>query len=157
MFDLEREVTAWSRAAAAGPCRNAATVDELRDHLHCEIERARAGGLSDEAAFRAAVERLGSGEALAAELRKNRTVLGAACELAASGEPRGTTGAQRRLLMVHGALWAAMLIVAALVLPKGPGRETFGWLVIVLFIPMWFASERLLRSSFRSGSAGAPR
>jgi type IV secretory pathway TrbD component len=157
MFDLEREVTAWSRAAAAGPCRNAATVDELRDHLHCEIERARAGGLSDEAAFRDAVEKMGSGEALAAELGKNRTVLGTACAIARSGEPRGITGAQRRLLMAHGLLWAVVVIVAAILLPKGPGRETFGWMLTVLFFPMWFASEQLLRRSFRSHASGTPR
>ena len=105
MFDLEKEVAAWSAGVDAGRCRQAASVAELSDHLYCEIERAREDGLSDEQAFRAAVAKLGRADDLTTEHAKGRSVLGRLCAAAARYDD--AHGESRELLLAHAILWAA--------------------------------------------------
>ena len=148
MFDLDKEVTAWSEAVYAGRCRRAASVAELSDHLYCEIDRARADGLPDEQAFAAAVAKLGSGPELAAEDAKNRSVLQTACATAARSE-RGLTGEHRKLLLAHAILWAALILGSSLVLSKTAAPKSLEMLFVSLLIPIWWASEQLLRRALR--------
>ncbi|MCU1229931.1 MAG: hypothetical protein JWO97_2815 [Acidobacteria bacterium] len=141
MFDLNREVETWSAAVYAERCQPAASVAELSDHLYCEIDLARAAGLSDEEAFRAAVARLGSVSELSAENAKNRSAVGAACAVAAKLE--GPVSRQHRgLLLAHALLWATLMIASAAVLKK---TEIAGWMLVAILIPLWWASEQLLR------------
>ncbi len=149
MFDLEREVAAWSEAVHAGPCRRAGSVAELADHLYCEIERARAEGLADEQAFAAAVAKLGNGPELAAEHAKNRSLLASGCALAARYDPPMGGRGSRGLLVAHGIVWAALTVSAALLLSKYGAREAFNWLLIVGLVPSWLASEQILRRALR--------
>jgi hypothetical protein len=141
MFDLNREVEAWSAAVYAERCQPAASVAELSDHLYCEIDLGRAAGLSDEEAFRTAVARLGSVSELSAENAKNRSAFGAACAVAAKLE--GPFSRQHRgLLLAHALLWATLMIASAAVLKK---TEITGWMLVAILIPLWWASEQLLR------------
>ncbi|HTQ81171.1 MAG TPA: hypothetical protein VMM92_14325 [Thermoanaerobaculia bacterium] len=148
MFDLEKEVAAWSEAVHAGRCGHAGEVAELSDHLYCEIDRARATGLSDEQAFAAAVAKLGSRPELAAEHAKNRSLLQAGCAALLNGE-RSLARGERRLLIAHGLLWAALMLVYSLVSVKLEVPRTSGWLLSCVLIPGWFASELLLRRALR--------
>jgi hypothetical protein len=169
MFDLEREVTAWSVAANTERCRPDAGVAELSDHLYCEIDRARAEGLSnaerlsDEEAFRAAVTRLGSPAELAAEHAKNRSALGAVCRVAAKYDSEMFNPGQRRLLISHSLIWASLMIATSIVfatfsLKAGKGAAAVSpWLITVIYTPLWFASEQLLRRAIRQGATGGAR
>ncbi len=65
----------WCAAILAQSGKNAASVDELADHLHCEIERLMAEGLSADAAFATATEQMGNRELLVTEFAKNHTRL----------------------------------------------------------------------------------
>lgn len=152
MFDLDKEVAAWSAAMHAGRCAQAAGVAELSDHLYCEIERARAGGLPDELAFAAAVAKLGPEPELAAELAKNRSVLEAGCVAAARYERAVPSARHRGLLVAHAILWAAVIIAAALVMTKTAAPRAFGWLLMVVLVPSWWASEQILRRALRTQS-----
>ncbi|HET9273191.1 MAG TPA: permease prefix domain 1-containing protein [Methyloceanibacter sp.] len=147
MFDLDKEIANWSAAVHAGRCRSEASVAELRDHLYCEIERARAEGLTEEQAFSAAVAKLGSAPELAAENAKNRSLLAAVC---AAERPRGPQG---KFLMAHGIVWAAVMIGSALLSIAGPMGYVF--LLTLVLVPSWFASEQILRRALRGGPAGA--
>lgn len=149
MFDLDREVAAWSRAVHEERCQPAAVVAELSDHLYCEIERARATGLSDEAAFRAATARLGTARQLTAEHAKNRSALGTACQMAARLDPAMGRPEQRWLLLAHAAVWAALIIATTLALKKAAPAEVSVWLLTVIFVSLWWASEQLLRLALR--------
>jgi hypothetical protein len=141
MFDLNREVEAWSAAVYAERCQPAASVAELSDHLYCEIDLGRAAGLSDEEAFRTAVARLGSVSELSAENAKNRSAFGAACAVAAKLE--GPFSRQHRgLLLAHALLWATLIIASSVILKKA---EAAAWMSIAILIPLWWASEQLLR------------
>ena len=130
MFDLEREVDAWSTKAFAGPCRaKAATRAELRDHLHCEIERLEAEGRSREEAFRVATAALE----------------GTVASVAGSGG----NPALRRARLAHAILWAALILATSIVLAKRDGGDELGLLLIVVFIPTWYASDLLLARLWR--------
>jgi hypothetical protein len=153
MFDLDREVTAWSAAVHIERCQPAASVAELSDHLYCEIDRARAEGLSDEEAFRAAIARLGSAPELMAEHAKNRSALGTACQMATKVDRLWSSPEHRRLLLAHALVWAALIVASALVFTKTAAREAFGWLLIVVCIPLWLASDQILRRALRQRPA----
>lgn len=154
MFDLEREVAAWSAAVHAERCQPAASVAELSDHLYCEIDRARAEGFSDEEAFRTAIARAGSLSELTAEHAKNRSALGAACQLMAKLDRSGSSPENRRLLLVHAFIWAVLLIASTLVLKKAAAPPVWGWLPTVIFIPLWQASDQILRLALRRRHTG---
>jgi hypothetical protein len=154
MFDLEREVAAWSKAVHADGCRNAASMAELGDHLHCEIDRGRAEGLSDEEAFRAAVARLGPASLLKAEHRKNRSIFGRGLAAAARYDRSQAGDEHRGLFLAHGLLWASLIIATSLVLSKADAPGTAASLLITLvFVPTWWGSQLLLLRALR----GKPR
>jgi hypothetical protein len=154
MFNLDREVAAWSAAVHAERCQPSAGIAELTDHLYCEIDRARAEGLSDEEAFRTAVARVGSAPELTAEHAKNRSALGAACQVALKLDGPGFNSEHRGLLAAHAAIWAALMIVLALVLRKATSPELSAWLLIGILIPLWLASDQILRAALRRRPAG---
>ncbi len=154
MFNLDREVAAWSAAVHAERCRPAADVAELSDHLHCEIDRARAAGLSDEEAFRTAIARLGSAPELTAEHAKNSSALASACQVAAKLDRSGSSPGHRRRLLAHALVWAALIIASSLLLTRAAAPKAYASLLIVIFIPLWWASDQLLRLALRQRHAG---
>lgn len=153
MFDLEREVSAWSQAVHAGRCNPAASAAELSDHLYCEIDRARAGGMTEEQAFRAAVAALGSVPALAAEHAKNRSLLRTGCAVAARLGGSPPSGERRGILVAHALIWAALILGTSLLLSKSSTKDAFSLLLITILLPCWFASEQILRRALRSSPA----
>jgi hypothetical protein len=149
MFDLDREVRAWSAQVHAERCQRSMGVDELVDHLHCEIDRVRATGMSDEDAFRAAVMRLGSISDLSAEHAKNRSALGTACEFAQAIERTPAKAEHRWLLISNAILWAALMIAASMVLAKAASPEISGSTLALMMVPLWWASDQILRQAMR--------
>lgn len=157
MFDLERETKAWARTVHADRCRGSASESELLDHLYCEIDLARTQGLDDEHAFVAAVAKLGSSGALRAEHAKNRSFLGMVCAFAARLEGRESSAGARSLLAAHGVVWATLMISLSLVLTRYLSRNTTCWVLLGILVPLWWASEQVLRRAIRSRSGGSAR
>jgi hypothetical protein len=149
MFDLDQEVAAWSAKVHAERCQPAAGVAELTDHLYCEIDRGRAAGLSDEAAFYAAIARLGSASNLTAEHAKNRSALGTVCQIAAKLDGPVMSAENRRLLLAHAVIWAALMIAVAIVIKRSSMRTEYDWLLTTIFIPLWLASDQILQRALR--------
>lgn len=154
MFDLEKEVRLWIQAVHADPCRKAASAAELSDHLYCEVERARAEGLTDEQAFATAVARIGAGPELQAELDKNRSLLATSCDAAARYEGLEQKGRNRSILMAHAIVWASMILGMSLVVSKADAPEMLGWVLIGVMVPSWWASDLLLRRALRERPQG---
>lgn len=153
MFDLKTEIAAWSEAAHADRCRGSERTAELVDHLHCEIDRARADGLSDEAAFKVAVAKVGDGNAIAAEHAKNRSWIGTLCALAAR-EERLASGA-RGPLLAHAVLWSALIVATAIVLSAD--RALSSTMLLMVMVPGWLASHELMRATLRRARGGRSR
>jgi hypothetical protein len=75
MFDLNNEVDRWCRSVLSDQVRSPAMIDELKDHLHSVVETLVEEGMSEQQAFRTAIERMGDCEVLKHEYMKNRTSL----------------------------------------------------------------------------------
>jgi hypothetical protein len=149
MFDLERAVAEWIATVHARGCRADEDATELADHLYCEIDRARATGLGDEEAFAAAVARLGTAVELGAEHGKNRRLAGLLCRYSERLDPSASPE-QRRLLLGHAWIWAALMIASALVMAASEARDHFVILLTTVLVPLWWASDRLLRRALRT-------
>ena len=153
MFDLDREVTASSEAVHPDPCGGATRIAELKDHLYCEIDRARSEGLSDEQAFAAAVAKVGPSKQLAGEHAKNRSMLKAACAAAMSDERRDGNARYRGPLMAHAIVWASLLVGTSLVVSATDASLGSGLMLITIMTALWWASEQILRRALQQGGA----
>ena len=157
MFNLDEEIDALSHRVYASRCRNAAHMAELRDHLYCEIEQLRARGMSDEQAFAAARAKFGAGSAFARELAKNLTPAELLCEWAARYDRGIADPRWRSAFIVHGAVWALVILVAAIAIKHAHLSESWSWLFTAVMIPLWYASELLLRNVLAHNSQGGAR
>ena len=152
MFELEREVRAWSEAVYATRCRSAASVAELSDHLYCEIDRARAEGMSDEQAFAAAVAKLGSASELAAEQAKGRSWLARfyAWEVRAA---RGASGRKQAWLsMANALIWGVAMLASGYVLRKHDVPHDARTTILLLLLMSYVGSDQILRAAMSRGS-----
>ncbi len=70
-FDLNDAIEDYRRRVSRGSLASQSLLDELTDHLLCEVERRSGEGLAPEEAFRQAIAQLGPAEELAAEHAKN--------------------------------------------------------------------------------------
>lgn len=154
MFDLEREVAAWSAALHADRCGSAAALAEVVDHLYCEIDRARTEGLSDEQAFRVAVSRLGARTELVAEAAKNRSLLAQGCAYLARYDRSLARAEHRRTFLAHAMLWAALIMGASLIVSKADTSRTVGLLLMGILAGLWWISQQILQSALGRNSAG---
>jgi hypothetical protein len=157
MFDLNRAVALWSASVQGDACRNKARSAELEDLLHCEFERARAGGLADEQAFAAAVRIVGSAQSLSAELAKDRPWWRRACAALLRLERHDSEQGARGLLLAHSLLWAALMIALALLVRRSSAPVAFGGMLTGVLVPMAWTSDRILRQALRRGRAGGAR
>jgi hypothetical protein len=157
MFNLDAEIDALSNRVYASRCRNAAHVAELRDHLYCEIEQLRARGMSDEQAFAAASAKFGAGSAFASELAKNLTPVELFCEWAARYDRGIADPRWRSVFIAHGAIWAVVMLAAAIAIKHSHMSEGWSWLFTTMMIPLWYASEQVLRDVLSHRSQGGAR
>ena len=147
MFDLDQEIHAW--CCTIYPCwwnRDARTT-ELADHLYCEVERLRAGGLSEEEAFLAATKRMGTVATLISEHAKNRNWL---ASISGTGinqlENWGSSMSPKRastLIIVISLIFAAAIIVSTYLLVDTQ-YEQYSQTVMYLLIAIWFIPYSLL-------------
>ena len=72
MFNLEKAIEEWRRRMMAGGITEREVLDELESHLRDDTEQRVRQGMSDEAAFKGAVEALGHARALQQEFTRAR-------------------------------------------------------------------------------------
>ena len=76
MHEPEQTLLAWSARVASAACLSRTRREELTDHLFCEYQRLLDEGLAPADAAEAAIENMGSVEALVREYAKDRSLLG---------------------------------------------------------------------------------
>ncbi len=69
-FDLNEAIRRWQQKFSASPSFGADNLEELASHLRASVQRLKATGLSEEAAFQIATRRLGERRALEQEFAK---------------------------------------------------------------------------------------
>ena len=136
MFDLDREVHAWCRSIHTTWFNRDARVEELKDHLYCEIERLRAEGLSDEQAFLYATERLGSVDELLTEHAKNRHWL-------VGWRDSMSLKKAASLIIAISLLFAAAIILSSYLL-NDTQYEQHSQTVVYLLIALWWIPYSIL-------------
>ena len=72
-FDLDRRITNWRKQFLADSTFYSEEVEELENHVRDGVEHLMETGLSEEAAFYEAIDRLGSPETLRADYRRARS------------------------------------------------------------------------------------
>jgi len=129
---------------------NTAGMDELLDHIHCEVEEARRGGLDDAAAFAAATARLGDSAALAREYRKNYGRFARIFQKLMRLDHRPEYRLGYRLFIANSLAWATAIILAALLASAIDLSQFTGLVITLLLIGGFFLSENLLRRKLRN-------
>ena len=138
MFDLDLEIDRWCRDIIERNCAGHEHLEELKDHLHCLVDDQRARGMSEQAAFRAALDQMGDSALIASAYRSNTTLLrkmaafdrGISRRLARRYSPRQLTWA-----LVGWSVFCAVLIVAAAAIAPDAGMTFSGWLIALWLIP----------------------
>jgi hypothetical protein len=69
-FDLNEAIRRWQQDLAASPAFCADNLEELASHLHASVQKLTASGLSEEEAFKIAVQRIGELAPLEREFAK---------------------------------------------------------------------------------------
>ena len=135
MFDLDKEIDAWCRSVRSNRWKQASSNAELKDHLHCEVERLSKEGVSEQQAFLAATERMGNAEDLRLEFSKNRNLLRTFSDLLSANSripPGGADMSKSNPLLPTITSSIGMLIGGLLGAAAGAfaGRE---WVVMVCY------------------------
>jgi len=71
MFDVEQSIADWRKQMLVAGIQTPVPLDELESHLREEIERQMKSGMNEQKAFPIAVERIGAGNLLKTEFKKN--------------------------------------------------------------------------------------
>jgi hypothetical protein len=72
MPDIEKQIAEWRRQMLAAGIKSPVPLEELESHLRDDMEQRMQAGSSAQAAFDAAVKRLGRAEALKSEFKRGR-------------------------------------------------------------------------------------
>jgi hypothetical protein len=72
MFDLEQSIAEWRKQMLAAGIKSPVPLEELEAHLREEVEQQLRNGISVQAAFNAAVGRLGRADVLRKEFKQGR-------------------------------------------------------------------------------------
>lgn len=154
MIDLEHEITRWCRSIHTSWWKRNERVEELKDHLYCEIERLQEDGFSMEESFFMATERLGDADELMNEHSKNRNIMSLLfCQI----ENNMINNPYIRSVFMNSKLSAVLIIVVSLIfaaaivlssyLLKGSDYAQYSQTVTFLLIAVWFIPFSLLTAA----------
>ncbi|MEM7017534.1 MAG: permease prefix domain 1-containing protein [Pseudomonadota bacterium] len=155
-FQRDQAVDTWCQDLIGHQCQSAPNIDELKDHLHCEIDRLVSTGLSEQRAFLTATRELGEPDALVQEYTKNRRWRTIICAKPAAlnhtTDNRHQPVSQKKeaiLMIVHSLIWATMMIGSSLILV---GTEQAATMMQLIFAG-WFVSFMLTQNMQDSARA----
>src|SRR5690606_19923641 len=115
---LEEAVQAWSRSVHRPGCSRQDHLEELQDHLYCEIEQLQEQGMNAENAFLKATEQLGKAGDLSAEYAKNNNILDTLCILEGSHKDPAAPQSAGAIL-AHSLIFAAAILAAPFLMDGG--------------------------------------
>lgn len=144
MFNLEQSIDAWCKAVGKNRCGQKGNLDELKDHLFCQVEAlmAQSGAeqMSEESAFYCAIEQLGETDELAGEYAKNRSAWSKICtpendeifdEILQESESMSAK-LLKKIMISNAILWAAAMLSISYVL-KG-SEQSSNVLMLLIFL-----------------------
>lgn len=142
MDQLESRVRAWCRTVHRGGADREARVDELVDHVLCEVEALVETGHGEDEALRIATERVGDADALVrehAKIQGGLARLGGTLLAACTGRTEDLrdrlTPAQASRWIIGVSLAVAAAMIGHALLSPGSGRVVTYALVAVWWVP----------------------
>lgn len=150
-FDLDEEIQAWCEAVHPRDRERQARIDELADHLHCEVERLMGEGLSKADAFMAATNQVGDSDELSQEHSKNRGrwgrwsyVLGCLCRLNSKALGSELSEKERAsLIIVVSLFFAGAMVTTSFFLRDSEHSQTATY----MWIAIWWVPYSVLSSA----------
>jgi hypothetical protein len=143
MFDLNRAVKQWCEIVLSADSIHSRNIDELIDHLHCEVESIIKGSetegdkpLSEQEAFARAIKKVGEANVIADEYGKNRSFLQKLCalEYGRIGDHVNDEPLRKQLSLMkvsNAILWAAALLASAIILKGSPELSKKLFIVLI--------------------------
>ena len=137
MFNLEQAVQQWSELVLSADSVKNRNIDELKDHLYCEIEKHINDGSNESDAFKYAIANIGESDILATEYNKNKNFINKLCAfeygtIGQHGQNRDKFMINRKQLQTQNAiLWAAAILASAVLLRGIPQSSDVIFFVLV--------------------------
>ena len=145
MHKLEKRVEEWCRQIIRFQHRN---LEELKDHLLCQIEQLMKGGLDEEEAFAEATARMGDAEQIRLENAKNFGLRARLMDTAYAWRSELSDNQLKKyLLRIALGTAALMMLSSAAFLPfdAEPGMWTINIPLLLWMIPSYFLTEEVDR------------
>lgn len=146
MFNLEQEIQNYCQSVHENGLDQEERIEELKDHLYCEIERlVKNEDLSEQQAFYKAIEYTGNADDLKNEYSKNDTVYAILHEIARGKilKPMNTKKAAV-LQIVTALIFAASMIVLDYWIDHSQyavySESVRNWLLAAYMIPLFYLS-----------------
>lgn len=146
MFNLEQEIQNYCQTVHENGLDQEERIDELKDHLYCEIERlVKSEGLTEQQAFYKTIEFVGNADDLKNEYSKNDTVYAILIDIAKGRILKPMNPKKAAVLQIVVALiFAGMILVADYCADHSQYAEYSvsirNWLLIAYLFPMMYLS-----------------
>ncbi|GAA6206015.1 MULTISPECIES: permease prefix domain 1-containing protein [Thalassotalea] len=138
-FDLSKAVQQWCELVLCHDSIKSKNIEELKDHLYCQIESFQAQGQDDKTAFKLAIAKMGEVETLSNEYEKNRTFFQklSAFEYGTVGDHARETMSIKSAVIQQSILWAAAIIGTSIMIEE---KEQAMSLIFIVLIPLSVAN-----------------
>ena len=149
MFDLASAVHQWAAFVLSNDSIKNRNIDELKDHLYCEVEKYITEGMKPEEAFNKAISTIGERSILAIENQKNKNFIDKLCafEYGTIGRSNKNKGddmiSRKQMHWQQSVLWAVAIIACAIILKGTPQASS---VILFVLVPLALASIIMLGS-----------
>ncbi|MEM7282067.1 MAG: hypothetical protein AAF438_10620 [Pseudomonadota bacterium] len=144
MSPLTRKIEGWCDELRQQPGVSDDWVDEIKDHLYCDVLDQIEKGQDGEAAFVAATQRLGDQATLSQEFYKNRSILYRLVHKTQSLRAKGVNmtrkGKKGATIIAHALMFAAAMLVSAKLLQGTEHGDT----ILYVFLGLWVGTSMLM-------------
>ena len=144
-FDLDKAVQQWCEVVLSNDSIKSKNIDELKDHLYCQIEHFQQKGKDDKQAFKLAIEKMGEVEMISGEYEKNRSFLQKLCafEYGTVADHAKETMSIKSTIVQQSILWAAAIIGTSLIIED---KQQAMSVVFIVLLPLSVANIISLKS-----------
>ncbi|MEW6992357.1 hypothetical protein AADZ91_16940 [Colwelliaceae bacterium 6441] len=148
-FNLDKAVQQWCELVLSNDSIKSKNIDELKDHLYCQIEYFQGEGEDEQQAFKSAIMKMGEVKMLSGEYEKNRSFLQKLCafEYGTVADHTKKTLPIKVAIIQQSIMWAAAMIASSLVIDDKQQAMT---LIFIVLLPLSIANIIALKT----GAAG---
>ncbi len=141
-FELQTAINHWRTVMLRELKLNQQEIDELHDHLCCDIENRMKQGMSESVAFTCAVEQIKQHPLIADNYRCKSAIFDKIILMETGGNPSKQDYQNAKRWVAQSLLWAAAMIATALLVGDHPNA---GYLSLFVLMPLGLCSVFALK------------